>query len=625
MGASLRRLKNLTGRQRAIALLILLVTGVASSVFAAYLNWEPEPLVRTALFALLATSVGYRALCHRRPGRVASLLFALVALLFAVSMIYGENIVVLNPYAGTVDEAYIEPLGLRDAAAYVVIACSTYALESAGFLFLARKARNQGELSRLSLERVDAHHVALLAAVLFVLWLPYLLTYWPGFIFSDSFASLDQARGLAPLSNHHPVAYTLLIKVCLFLANLIGLSNTTGVALYSAVQMIFMAGCFAFGSCWVATRVGKRLVAPCFVVLCGVTPYVATHSIAMWKDPMFSTALAAISLLLCDLMLYRRAGKTVGKSWYVAYTMLLVVMTFIRNNGFYVTLLIVASLVVILLVALRRSGRANTRTLVRSIAVTGIVAALYVVVTGPVYQLMGVVPSEKVESLGIPLNQMARVAALDGDMSDSDRAYMDELRPLEQYRSKYRPCCTDLLKWDAEFNSAPLGEDFFAHWASMLLRNPRVYFDAWVMQTFGFWTVNQVDAIGYSGNIAGGVPKNLTPEVAANKGIFPSNKLGIEAAYDLFPSDEWSIPTGILFWAIVYLSVCLLVSGAPRNLLLGLIPSWGLVATLLIASPIWYWPRYAFALQCLIPFYVVLFTCMGQGQREGRDVGVAAS
>lgn len=615
---SLEQFKNLTTKHKALVLLALLIIGVSASVFAAYLNWEPEPLVRVILFALLALAVGLRAACRERLSRGASILFALIALLFSVSMLYGENIVALDTYSGTVDEAYIEPFGLWDALAFGVIACATYALESAGFLLLTKGVSGKRGPTRLSLDGVSARHVLLLAALLFVLWLPYLLTYWPGFIFSDSLYSLDQARGFTPLANHHPVAYTLLVKACLGLANLLGFSNTTGAAVYSALQMAFMAGCFAFGSCWVATRVRMPLVAPILVILCGVTPYVATYSIAMWKDPLFSTALAMVSLLLCDLVLYDRAGKKVGRAWYASYATLLVIMTFVRNNGFYVTLLIVASLLAVLLVKMRRGGRAAARAMLPSLVTTGVVAAIYLVVTGPVYQLIGVIPSEKVESLGIPLNQMARVVALDGDMSDSDRAYMDELLPIEEYRSKYRPCCTDLLKWDANFNGAAIDEGFLSHWLSMLVRNPHVYFDAWVMQTFGFWTVNQPDAIDYRGNIAGGMPKD-TP----THGIYPSNKLGTPTARELFPANEWSLPAGVLFWAVVYLSACLLASGAPR-LLLGLVPSWGLVATLLIASPIWYWPRYAFALQCLVPFYLVLLSCVGRGRVNLKTAGLRA-
>ena len=611
---SLEQFKNLTTKHKALVLLALLIIGVSASVFAAYLNWEPEPLVRVVLFALLALAVGLRASCRERLSRGASILFSLIALLFSASMLYGEHIIVLDSYSGTIDDAYIDSFGIRDALAFVIIALATYALESAGFLLLTKGVSGKRGPTRLSLDRVSARHVLLLAALLFVLWLPYLLTYWPGFIFSDSLASLDQARGFSPLANHHPVAYTLLVKACLGIANLLGFSNTTGAAVYSALQMAFMAGCFAFGSCWVATRVRMPLVAPILVILCGVTPYVATYSIAMWKDPLFSTALAMVSLLLCDLVLYDRAGKKVGRAWYASYATLLVIMTFVRNNGFYVTLLIVASLLAVLLVKMRRGGRAAARAMLPSLVTTGVVAAIYLVVTGPVYQLIGVIPSEKVESLGIPLNQMARVVALDGDMSESDRAYMDELLPLEEYRSKYRPCCTDLLKWDANFNGAALDEGFLSHWLSMLVRNPHAYFDAWVMQTFGFWTVNQTNALGYSSNIASGMPKD-TP----THGIYPSNKLGTPTARELFPANEWSLPAGILFWAVVYLSACLLASGAPRRLLLGLVPSWGLVATLLIASPIWYWPRYAFALQCLVPFYLVLFSLIGRaGQARGK-------
>lgn len=41
---------------------------------------------------------------------------------------------------------------------------------------------------------------------------PYLIVYWPGLIFGDLLSSLSQALGSAPLSNHHPVAYTLFLK-----------------------------------------------------------------------------------------------------------------------------------------------------------------------------------------------------------------------------------------------------------------------------------------------------------------------------------------------------------------------------------------------------------------------------
>lgn len=72
------------------------------------------------------------------------------------------------------------------------------------------------------------------------------------------------------------------------------------------------------------------------------------------------------------------------------------------------------------------------------------------------------------------------------------------------------------------------------------------------------------------------------------------------------PIDSWSIPISWLFWAVLYLSICLLAAGRD-GWVFALIPSIVLVATLVIASPIYYWSRYGAALQFLIPMYALVF------------------
>ena len=49
--------------------------------------------------------------------------------------------------------------------------------------------------------------------VLLIAWLPYLLTYYPGGIFYDTFASIREVEhGLKGLTNFNPALYTLLLK-----------------------------------------------------------------------------------------------------------------------------------------------------------------------------------------------------------------------------------------------------------------------------------------------------------------------------------------------------------------------------------------------------------------------------
>ena len=149
------------------------------------------------------------------------------------------------------------------------------------------------------------------------------------------------------------------------------------------------------------------------------------------------------------------------------------------------------------------------------------------------------------------------------------------------------------------------GSEFWSHWFSMFMRNPLTYFEAWELQTCGFWTVNVPAVVAYNKNIDSGVPRNFGDELQTGWGINARNVFGSDAAYELFPYDVWSIPIGIILWVILYFAIVFALLGRKR-LLFPLIPSFGLLGTLLIASSIWYWPRYGAAVQFLIPFYVFL-------------------
>ena len=194
-------------------------------------------------------------------------------------------------------------------------------------------------------------------------------------------------------------------------------------------------------------------------------------------------------------------------------------------------------------------------------------------------------------------------------MSEEDAAYMDSILPMELYPETYRPCCIDMLKWDENFNQEPLNHNFFRHWMSMLIKNPRIFFEAWELETCGFWTVNVPAVNQYARNIGGGSPRNLSTEYKAvlnSIDLYPDNLLGNDSLKTLFPVNEWGVPIGMISWAILFLIICMAVKKDCLQII-ALAPSLGLVITLVVASPIWYWPRYGVALQFMIPFYLLLF------------------
>ena len=589
---------------------LFIYAAISSSVLSHYLGWKPEPLIRIVIIVLLSGCLMHLIKRRREIRAGQTVLFLLFSICLSLSLLYGSHIVINgDAYTALADAAYIVPFGILDLIAFLLNTCSIFILSISGFHILMHGMsglynHSGREVTQICLDRVPFRYTTFFAALLFLFWLPYLLTYWPGFIFGDSIQSLSQALGFSALQNHHPVFYTLFIKTCIDIAHSFGFSTTTGCALYSLLQMGFMAWCLSFLSCWLGTRTTKSILTPIIAVILGASPYVATYSVAMWKDPMFSASLIIVTLLLCDLILSLHAKRSMSAAWLIGYLVFLLIMTFIRSNGIYISLLILFALCAF---ALFRRNSNCRRSIITVCVATAFVSASYFVITGPVYRAMQVIPASQAETVGVPLNQMARVAALSGNLTESDLAYLDELLPLDLYQSTYRPCCTDLLKWDPNFNPDALSHDFLQHWLAIGIKNPGIYLDAWIMQTFGWWTINQPNAINYQNNIEGGAPRNNSPEEISFLQIYPKNLLKTDVAENIFPMNEWSIPAGVIFWGVLYFTMCALVSQRARDLLLALTPTVGLVFTLLIASPIWYWPRYALALQLLIPFYGTLF------------------
>lgn len=505
------------------------------------------------------------------------------------------------------NENYISAYSLLDIAAFIFILPSILVIAFALYkLISSPDASTAFETNRSN----NIKKTLLLALIPFICWIPYLLIYWPGFIFGDTLSSLAQATGLTAYNNHHPFMYTLFIKVCLKVGNIIGSGNTGGCVIYCLAQMGFMAFAFSYLSRWITTRCSLKKHWQLIVVLIfSLSPYIATYSIAMWKDPIFSTSLVLITILLMDFVL--SGGKILNTShlWLPMFIVLLLIASFSRNNGIYIVGCTLLAIGIFWLI--KRHSESIKKYAPKTALSCLCVIICYMAITGPVYKALNVAPSEKVESIGILLNQMARVAALDGDMTESDKEFLNSMLPYESYKTVYTPTCADNLKWNSSFNNEALENDFFKHWFSLLVQNPRVYFESWELQTFGFWAVNQ-SLPREVGNISGGVPRNTTSAYVADLDVYQinaENKLGHDSLRDVFTQDNYCVPISIILWGLIFLSICLCLSGR-KSWLIALIPSLALLATLVIASPIWYWPRYGAAVQFLIPFYIALVVLM---------------
>ncbi len=597
---------------------------------------------------------------------------AVFSIVFSASCIQGALLRVEGePYTGLVKENYMGYFRFRDAVAMAILAFSIYYLIRLLLPFLHKVCRrfcpnlpeeydsfrlvskspektekpkknkkyHQRKNSVFSKKWKDQnaaktrsflyrHRSMLLPmTVLFLFWLPYFISYYPGFILGDSCSSIRQALGLEEFSNHYPVMYTLFIRLCLNIGDLFG-SLTFGCAVYSLVQMLFLAYSLARMIQWLGRRGLPWQLRMLLTVFFAVTPFFAQVSIAMWKDPVFSAAILLWTLLLMDYVRYRETSPDTpaprhlqdNLRFLLKNTGLVLLICFTRNNGIYIAVFCTAVFFLVFLF----SGKQRKRLAGIKEAIAGTLAVILfcALITGPVYEAAGVKPVENVERVGVMMNQMARTVALSGKMSKEEKTFMNRLLPLKQYKQAYRPCVVDLLKWDDDFDGEYLNEhmdEFYLTWFSMGLKNPRSYFQAWELLTFGYWMPNQWELFYDSTNIIKGNLHDLPFDDKLNKKIhtvYNGKGHQLKAGPRLLFDCKGTIAgLGFVSWILLF-ALLITVLRKKWTALIALMPSVALFMTLLLASPYYYWQRYGLAEYYLFPIYLfIILWCSAQKEQ----------
>lgn len=384
---------------------------------------------------------------------------------------------------------YILKYTVYDIFAFIVLVY-TFMLLS----FCAIKGLSAGRIKALVLEKnsenrisgvgvTDFKWVIILAVILFLCWLPYLILYYPGIIYGDSTISIGEAIGNLDYTNTHPFVFTMFVKLCIFFSNCLEFGNTLGCAIYSVLQMIYMASVFSYSICWLKNKnISKKV---CFIVLLffALSRFWGLHAISMWKDPIYAVAVYFYSLKLFDLI-YSRGAVSKDKKYILQCVVAILIICFFRHNGQYVAL--VSLLLMISCFAFAKNKYMVKKGLILSIAITILFSGI---VQGPVYRRFGI-EGTATGAYGIPLQQVARTVVYEGNISNEEKSFLNEIMPLEKYIDNYSPGLVDHMKWSEDFNTEFFKEhkkEFLKVWMSLLIKNPILFIEAWAMETCGFW------------------------------------------------------------------------------------------------------------------------------------------
>lgn len=324
--------------------------------------------------------------------------------------------------------------------------------------------------------------------LLLVSWLPDLLSFAPGSVLDDSLASITPWTNGTPLTNHHPVVYSLLVGGFVFLSKILPLSLNAAVFLYSLVQSVCLAGTLAAMFCRLQRAGVKRCVLAAGIAYAMIVPYFPAYAMILWKDPLYSCALLWLSMLLFDAV--RKEGGLPDRAWQIKWFLALLCTAFLRNNGAFCLLFMAAALLL--------SGQ--RKQFFCTACMTVIVALLFFTVQHTVYPLCHIADTEYTEKIGIPLQQLAATVAYQGKMGEEEREFLFKIMPEQEWKERYAPCLADKIKWTDGANMEYISQNkrsFWKVWGNLFLKNPAIYLRAYGMDTFGFWAPGVQNRYGY--------------------------------------------------------------------------------------------------------------------------------
>ncbi len=407
----------------------------------------------------------------------------------------------------------------------------------------------------------------------------------PGIVTNDSLAQINNIL-TGEYSNHHPVFNTMVIKLFIDIAFMLGMNINVGILFFCIFQSLFMSLIYAYCVETMCEMRMNKAVLTVVTIFYALVPYNFVYSVTLTKDTMF----AGFALILV-ISLFRIRERLGGK----IISMILLFVSSVgfilfRTNGYYAY---IALLVILLFVKINRKKE--------TVCIALSAFAIAVILRGPVLDSLNVVQPDTAESLSIPLQQIGRYVKDGGTLSDSERAYFNTIMDVDRIPDEYEDWISDPMKnlvRDAGGNSVIEADKakFIKTWLSLGLKSPVLYMDAWVDMTRAYYNSSYSNgSIYYVGVIENdlGIGTNVKSEALKN----------VIVKCDSIMQGKAITGMGLCLWILV-----ILISFSLMNHDCGFIENAVFVAivlTLLIATPVGNSFRYAYPVFVGLPFVLV--------------------
>ncbi len=314
-------------------------------------------------------------------------------------------------------------------------------------------------------------------AVILLCWLPTYLAAFPGIYNYDAPYQLSQIFYNGKLNAHHPILHTLYLYSTFAIGKALFGTYAAGMAIYSLSQTLMLSAAFAYACYWVARIKAPMAMAVFAVLYFALLPIHAIFAVSATKDVLFAAIVLLVVLFLFD-MVQNREYFYHNKFCMIRFVAAICLMMFLRNNGFYMLLLLIP-----FFIWCSRKHRA------KAVLLCAICIAVNFLYTGPLYHIIGVEKGDFREALSVPIQQMARAVRDNSEqLTLEERNAVSELIDRDNVAEAYNQRTADTTK--NYFNTDRFKHNLL-HYAGIYLsigkKAPATYLNAALSVSIGSW------------------------------------------------------------------------------------------------------------------------------------------
>ena len=321
------------------------------------------------------------------------------------------------------------------------------------------------------------------AILIFLGSVPYLMLYAPGLNIFDTHDQLLQFFGYpsyigdgSALSDHHPVFLTVVYSAFMKLGLLLGDANI-GQLVYSVLSMALLAAVWAYALCLLYDLGLKKNACLAIAAFVALYPVTALYAFNMCKDV---SAAPFVLLYVCQMLRIRSSEGTAMKDKRF--------MLAVFANSFVLMLTRKPSMYALAFAAVFLMIRYRGVRLRICASLLGAVLLFHAGYSSLLLPAMGVIPGETREMLSIPFQMTARyLNTYPDDVTQEELQAVSRVLDLDAIK-KYDPRLSDPVK---DTSNPELGNGnlsaYLGAFASMGMRHPGVYLDAWLNMIYGYF------------------------------------------------------------------------------------------------------------------------------------------